>query len=90
MAELSQLFRYETDSVSKKAPKEPGVYVLVYRAADGKTYVFYVGQSLDLQERLLDHLGEWEPNGCIRLYVENYDCFFRFVIVRCDGRSRSF
>lgn len=79
---FSDLFPYNSGSVSRTAPNSPGVYRLSYKATDGKYYVFYVGQSEDLEERLLAHLQKSEPNACIRDMVRKATCGFRYAVVR--------
>lgn len=78
---FSSLLRYDATVVRRDCPERPGVYRLCYRASDDKYYVFYVGQAGDLRDRLLDHLQDSEPNGCIRQAVRTNECAFQYVIV---------
>ncbi|OGK16583.1 hypothetical protein A2774_03145 [Candidatus Roizmanbacteria bacterium RIFCSPHIGHO2_01_FULL_39_12c] len=60
----------------------PGVYRLSYKSLqDGSYYVFYVGRAEDLKQRLLAHLSPTEENVCIKNYLEQFDCYFRYAIV---------
>jgi excinuclease UvrABC nuclease subunit len=79
---------YTEANVQKDAPLTAGVYRLSYKK-DDKYYVFYVGQSNNLQRRLLEHLSASETDLCIKRHLRDYDCFFRFIeISSLDERSR--
>lgn len=78
----SDRYPYTPENVRRLVPNQPGNYRLIYAARDGNFYPFYVGQSTDLEGRLLDHLQPSEPNGCIRRHVRSSQCFFRYVVVR--------
>ena len=80
MADWSKRYPYTEDDVRKHAPSKGGVYRLIYKKGE-KYYVFYVGQSDDLERRLLEHLGTSEPNSCIKRHLRDYSCFFRFLSV---------
>ena len=76
----SQMCRYTEAEVGRYAPHAGGVYRLMY-AQEGKSHVFYVGQSGDLADRLIAHLGAAEQNTCIRRHLRDYTCYFDFVRV---------
>ncbi len=78
MAEWSERYLYTESNVDKYAPESGGVYRLIY-ASENKYYVFYVGQSDNLHDRLKAHLAPSEPNECIKKYLHNYTCYFRFI-----------
>jgi len=88
----SSVLEYTESNVLGHAPKEGGVYRLSYKSGDGLT-VFYVGQASDLEERLLRHLSVTEPDACIKGYVQNYKCYFRYAkvanIADRDGAERA-
>lgn len=69
---------YTKSNVKVHAPESAGVYRLSYTLHD-KVFVFYVGQAENLYEGLRDHLSRGEPNNCIRSYLRNYNCYFRFA-----------
>jgi len=73
--------RFTTEHVHAHAPLKAGVYKLAVHMRDGTLRVFYVGQAADLDSRLKDHLGEWEPNDALRSMVERYLCSFSFAVV---------
>ena len=88
MAEWSNRYSYTEANVQKYAPLTAGVYRLIYKRGDNY-YVFYVGQSDNLERRLLDHLRPSEPDACIKRHLREYDCFFRFIeISSLDERNR--
>lgn len=78
MAEWSSRHSYTEANVRKYAPTRGGVYRLINKSGD-KHYVFYVGQSDNLERRLLEHLSRSEPDACIKRYLRDYDCSFRFI-----------
>lgn len=63
------------------APSQAGVYLLWVKMQSGKWKCFYVGRSVDLRQRLLDHLSTSEPNGCIKTKVSKYVCGFEYALV---------
>ena len=78
MAKWSSRHSYTEASVRKYAPTSGGVYRLINKSGD-KYYVFYVGQSDNLERRLLEHLSRSEPDACIKRHLRDYDCSFRFI-----------
>ena len=78
MSEWSSMYPYTDDNVNLYVFAIEGVYRLIYEKGE-KYYVFYVGQSDDLQRRLNEHLSYSEYNECIKRYLENFNCFFRFI-----------
>jgi len=78
MSEWSSRYSYTDNNVNLYVTANEGVYRLIYKEG-GKYYVFYVGQSDDLQRRLNEHLSYTEPNECIKRYLQNFNCFFRFI-----------
>jgi len=78
MAEWSNRYSYDDSNVDLYAPKSGGVYRLINKSGE-KFYVFYVGQSDDVKRRLSEHLSTSEPDECIRKYLRNYSCYFRFI-----------
>jgi len=78
MAEWSSRYSYTEANVRKYAPTSGGVYRLINKSGD-KHYVFYVGQSDNLERRLLEHLSRSEPDACIKRHLREYNCYFRFI-----------
>ena len=78
MSEWSNRYPYTNNNVNLFAPARGGVYRLIYKNGE-KYYVFYVGQSDDLQRRFGEHLSYSEPNECIKRYLQNSNCFFMFI-----------
>jgi len=78
MSKWTILYAYNEDNVKKYATLIGGVYRLSYKKND-EYYVFYVGQSDNLERRLLEHLSSSESDPCIKRHIREYDCFFRFV-----------
>jgi len=56
-----------------------GIYRLL-NAQEGGYGVFYVGQTDNLQRRLLEHLSNEEKNNCIKKKLK-YTVYFRFAVL---------
>jgi hypothetical protein len=80
MSEWTGRFSYDADNVNSQAPLRGGVYRLVYYSNE-KFYVFFVGQSNNLRNKLNEHLNSSEQNACIKECLSKYPCFFRYVEV---------
>ena len=80
MAEWSNRYPYDESNVNHYTPTSGGVYRLIYKSSE-KYYGFYVGQGNDLKRRLLEHLKPSEPDECIKKYLLDYKCYFRFIII---------
>ena len=74
----SPVLEYTERKVVMYAPRDGGVYWVSYQSGDERT-IFYVGQAPDLAERLLAHLSATEPNACIKRYLQDYKCSFRYA-----------
>lgn len=78
--EWSDRYTYTEYNVRTHVPVSGGVYRLIYQN-NSNYYVFYVGQSNNLERRLLEHLSNSEQDACIKRHLENYTCYFRFLEV---------
>lgn len=78
MSDWSSRYLYTDENVDAYAPAQGGVYRLIYKKGE-KYYVFYVGQSNNLNRRLHEHLGAGEKDACIKRHLKNYECYFRFI-----------
>jgi len=65
---------YTRANVRTYAPINKGIYRLLI-----KNRIFYIGQGKNIQKRLLEHLGTREQNRCLKKYLKNYSCLFRFA-----------
>ena len=86
-------FHYHTVSnVEIFAPRDAGVYRLFYFVAN-RSQLFYIGQTENLRNKLLNHLSDTEPNVCIRRHFWYYTCCFQFACVASqserDGAERA-
>lgn len=73
--------------VKRVVPTLGGVYALWVNYKNGHWECYYIGQTDDLQRRLLEHLSSEEPNECIK---ENrkYKCGFHWAPISTqDERS---
>jgi excinuclease UvrABC nuclease subunit len=88
MNSWSDMYPYSEAYVKQHAPLAGGVYRLIYQKGNDY-YVFYVGQSDNLQRRLLEHLGASEKDLCIKRHLRDYSCSFRYIeISSLDERLR--
>ena len=55
----------------------------IYRLSNKTESVFYVGQSDNLQRRLLGHLSDKEKNVCIKGKLE-FKVYFRFALLKAE------
>ena len=79
MSEWSGRYEYTETNVKRYVPTSGGVYRLIYKKDNDNYIVFYVGQSQNLERRLLEHLASSEQDSCIKRYLENYTCYFRWI-----------
>lgn len=84
MADWSSRYEYTEANVKAYAPTSGGVYRLIYHSG-GKFIIFYVGQTDNLERRLLEHLSPSESNACIRRHLRDYTCYFRFLDVSTEA-----
>ncbi len=88
MANWSDMYSYTEENVRKYAPPTAGVYRLSYKK-DSSYYVFYVGQTNNIERRLFEHLSSSETDPCIKRHLRDYNCFFRFIeISSLEERKR--
>ena len=79
-------FLYTVSNVEKLVGNSPGNYMISAKLKSGKYRSIYVGQTTDLQGRLLDHLSNSETNTCLKKQ-KKYHLEFRFCYVS-DQKDR--
>jgi excinuclease UvrABC nuclease subunit len=72
---------YNLLNVQRFAPSLAGVYKLAVDLQNGKKRVIYVGQAVDLEARLRDHLSEWETNVDLASMIGQYRCSFALALL---------
>jgi excinuclease UvrABC nuclease subunit len=86
-------YEYTKENVVSFVPERAGVYKLSVQLKNGNLRPFYVGQTVNLEKRLIEHLQTFEPNDCIRKKVGNYICHFKFALLSWqedrDGAERA-
>ena len=75
-------YQLNEEQVKLVVPENEGIYRLSNRIES----VFYVGQSDNLQRRLLEHLSDEEKNDCIKGKLE-FQVYFRFALLK-DEKER--
>lgn len=77
----TELIKLNSDGVSG-IKNVSGVYRLSYfNTKDQRYFVYYVGQAIDLNNRLGDHLPGDEEDNCCQKFLNKYSCFFRAAAV---------
>jgi len=86
LANFSKIYPFTSSSVKNNVPTRPGVYELRLND-DGIEYpevycqTFYIGSAKNLRKRLLDHLSQNSKNGCIKRFIKEKSCAFRYLHV---------
>ena len=78
----SSRITHSEDNVKYNVPEKAGIYRLL-KAVDGGYGVQYVGESDDLQRRLLEHLPDGEKNECIKRLMKD-TAYFRFALLEAE------
>jgi len=68
----SSFHRLTRANVLDNAPASAGVYTLWVQLQNEKWRCYYVGQASNIEQRLLDHISDDEPNSGIRANVNKY------------------
>ncbi|MBN4085036.1 GIY-YIG nuclease family protein [Flavobacteriaceae bacterium AH-315-B10] len=66
---------------AEKATTHSGVYLLWVKLENGKWKCFYVGQAINIRNRLSEHLSINAENKCIKNNVSNFICGFEYAEV---------
>jgi len=82
-ANFSKIYPFTNSSVKNNAPTCSGIYELrldgeMIEYPDGRCQIFYIGSANNLRKRLIDHLGANNKNGCIKRFVKEKGCVFRY------------
>ena len=81
----SKLLPLNKEIISNIPPKA-GVYRLSYKSAEGPIYVFYIGRAnASLKDTILSHLSSSENNICIKTYITNLECYFKYAEVSTEA-----
>jgi hypothetical protein len=74
---------YKKNTVKEIVSDEGGVYLLWVKNKTRGWYCFYAGKAKDLEDRLLAHLQDSEPDDCIKEKLE-FNCAFHFAEISTD------
>jgi len=86
--EWSSFQRLTSENIRTYTPTSAGVYLLWVQLKDEKWRCYYVGQAENLEQRLLDHISEAEPNECIKENVAKYISGFEYAkVAKQNDRS---
>lgn len=76
--------------IIESIPSASGVYRLSYKSAEGAVYVFFIGNSdKSLKDTILSHLNSSETNVCIKTYLANLQCFFKYAEIKDDEERKN-
>lgn len=79
MKKWSLRYRYTEANLKRFILTSPGVYSLYY-IYSGQYSVFYVAQAKNIARCLQKHLSNFELNKCIKGYLKDYVCYFRYYV----------
>ncbi len=71
----------EEQNVKDNAPADKGIYLLLVQLINDKWRCIYVGQSTNIQSRLLEHLSNDENNKNFKGQSSKYICGFKYCLV---------
>lgn len=70
-----------TKEIIENVPTQAGIYRLSYQSADEKIYVFFVGETISLKEELNNIINKKIDNECIKTFLTNLKCYFKYTLV---------
>lgn len=65
-----------------------GLYILCSKLKNGKYKAFYVGQAINLKQRLIQHLSTNEENIELKEYLKNNYYFLVYYTEETNGNNR--
>ena len=72
---------FDSAEIRRYAPMDPGVYLLWQQVKRDKWVLFYVGETRDLEQTLINHLSGDETNSCVREKVQHHECGFEYAVI---------
>jgi hypothetical protein len=83
------LIEFSEENINNIVEKLSGAYRLSYKdESDNNYYVFYVGDTTDIKNTLLNHLKD-ENKTCIALLVKTKKCAFRYSEIKEEQLRKS-
>ena len=70
--EWSSFSKLTEDNILSEVPTSAGIYLLWIQLINEEWDCYYVGQSKNLEQRLLSHMSDDEPNECMKNNVHNH------------------
>ena len=77
-------YSYDEQTVKKGVLKKPGNYMIMVKLKNENFRPIYVGQSNNLEERLLEHLSDSENNFCLKKHVKDYTLGIRYCYANSE------
>ena len=75
-------YSYTEEEVKKIVKKQPGNYILLVKRKNVNYRPVYVGKADKyLEERLLEHFSNKEPNPCIKNHIKEHTMGMRYCYV---------
>ena len=80
--EWSKFFNsFEEDKIKENTPESPGIYLFWVKLTKGEWKCFFVGETSNLQKRILSHTKPTEKRICISDRIKDKNCGYEFAIV---------
>ena len=86
--EWTKLQLFTIDNI-KNVPDEAGIYRLSYKSADGNIYVFFIGDASALRTALNDIQSKNTNNECIKTFLTNLQCYFKYALVPDEANRKN-
>lgn len=77
----SKVYRLNQENVTSHVPSSAGIYRISVKMENANPKVVYVGQSVDLRERMLQYVNEDTDNACLLDHLQKHIPLFRVAKV---------
>jgi len=80
--EWSKFFNsFEEDKIKENTPESPGIYLFWVKLTKGEWKCFFIGETSNLQKRILSHTKPSEKRICISDRIKDKNCGYEFAIL---------
>lgn len=74
-------YSYDETTVKKNVMNKSGNYMILVKQKNENYRPVYVGKTVDLEQRLLEHLSNSESNPCLKKHVKEHILGMRYCYV---------
>ena len=71
-----------TEGKNANVPEDPGVYEFYIGLKGGGKRRIYIGKAENLKAIYLAHLGDDEPNECLKSHLKKHVWYYRYAIIK--------